>query len=290
MNRIMRMAAGAVFSLALLAGVAPSRAADAPKAKKVVLVAGTPSHGRGEHEFNAGTILMKKCLDQTPGIDAQIYLNGWPKDPAAFDGADSIVLYMDGGAGHPVIQADHLQKMGELMAKGVGLVCLHYAVEVPKDKGGPEYLKWIGGYYETDYSINPHWTADLVLNHDHPVMRGVEEDKILDEWYYNMRWPEDLKNVIPVLKGTPPDVTRKTPASKANPGRIETLAWAIERPDGGRGFGFTGGHFHKNWANENFRRLVLNAILWSAKAEVPAEGVQSKLTEEELKANLDQKK
>ncbi len=68
------------------------------------------------------------------------------------------------------------------------------------------------------------------------------------------------------------------------------MAWAFERPDGGRGFGFTGGHFHKNWGNENFRKIVLNAILWTAKMEVPTGGVSCQLTLEELKANLDPKK
>ena len=63
----------------------------------------------------------------------------------------------------------------------------------------------------------------------------------------------------------------------------------MERPDGGRGFGFTGGHFHDNWANENYRRVVLNAILWVAKVDVPQDGVQSSVSDELLNANLDPK-
>ncbi|MCX6917466.1 MAG: hypothetical protein NT167_31270, partial [Verrucomicrobia bacterium] len=58
---------------------------------------------------------------------------------------------------------------------------------------------------------------------------------------------------------------------------------------GGRGFGFTGGHFHRNWANDNYRKVVLNAILWTAKVEVPANGVECKITEESLRQNLDKK-
>ena len=64
----------------------------------------------------------------------------------------------------------------------------------------------------------------------------------------------------------------------------------FERPDGGRGFGFTGGHFHANWGNDDFRKTVLNALLWIAKADVPAAGVQSMVTGEELKQNLDKGK
>ena len=51
---------------------------------------------------------------------------------------------MDGGGGHPIIQKDHLDKIQKLMDKGVGLVCLHYAVEVPKGTPGDKFLDWIG--------------------------------------------------------------------------------------------------------------------------------------------------
>lgn len=65
--------------------------------------------------------------------------------------------------------------------------------------------------------------------------------------------------------------------------------WAVERRHGGRGFGFTGGHFHDNWGNDQFRKTVLNAFLWLAKAEVPQGGVESKVTQADLDANLDPK-
>jgi hypothetical protein len=68
------------------------------------------------------------------------------------------------------------------------------------------------------------------------------------------------------------------------------MMWAVERPDGGRGIGFTGGHWHRNWAIDDFRRLVLNAILWTAKVEVPDSGVVSQpVTEAQLNENLDPK-
>src|SRR5678815_3286816 len=58
-------------------------------------------------------------------------------------------------------------------------------------------------------------------------------------------------------------------------GRDETMLWVFERKGGGRGFGFTGGHTHANWGNDNQRKVVLNALLWIAKVEVPRYGVQS---------------
>ena len=65
--------------------------------------------------------------------------------------------------------------------------------------------------------------------------------------------------------------------------------WCTERADGGRGVGFTGGHFHKNWEDENFRKIVLNAMLWITKIEVPEGGVTSSVTAEDMAANLDAK-
>jgi hypothetical protein len=94
------------------------------------------------------------------------------------------------------------------------------------------------------------------------------------------------------LRALPPDDIRArgTPASKMYPGRVETLAWAFDRPDGGRSFGFTGAHFHRNWADEDFRRVVVNAILWSAKIEVPEGGAKVDLDSADLNKNLDLKK
>ena len=104
---------------------------------KIVLIAGKPSHGPGQHEFNAGTLLLEKCLRQNKGVETVVVKGGWPEDENVFDGARAIVLYMDGGDRHPLIQGSRLETMRKLMGKGVGLACLHYAVEVPKDKGGP---------------------------------------------------------------------------------------------------------------------------------------------------------
>ena len=72
---------------------------------------------------------------------------------------------------------------------------------------------------------------------------------------------------------------------------ITELDMSFERPGGGRGFGFTGAHFHKNWAHDDFRKTVLNAIVWTANIEVPKNGVPSKTpTQEELDANQDEPK
>ena len=268
--------------------------------KKIILVAGGASHGSGDHEHRAGCLLFQACLDQVPGIKTEVYSGGWVPDVKVFDGADAIVIYSDGGGGHPFIQQNRLQVLGDLMKKGVGLGCVHYAVEVPKEKGGKEWLDWIGGYFETFWSVNPFWEADFKTIPEHPVTRGVKPFKQRDEWYYHMRFQPEMKGVTPILTAVPPDSTRGRPgqndAHGGNPevqkhmGEPEHLLWVYERPDGGRGFGFTGGHSHKFWANDSYRKAVLNSILWIAKAEVPANGVDTPVAPELLSGNQDKKK
>jgi hypothetical protein len=259
-----------------------------PSLAKIVLVAGHPSHGPGEHEFFAGCALLMKLLKQTPGVFPVMVRKDWPTNPDTFKNAKAVVFFMDGGGGHPVTQGDHPQTVQKLIDAKVGFVNLHYAVEYDK-KHRDKLFAWLGGYYETGFSTNPHWNADFKALPEHPITRGVKPFALRDEWYYNMRFAPDMKGVTPILKGTPPDSTRGTPDAKAHPGREEIAAWAFERPDGGRSFGFTGAHFHKNWGDENFRRVVVNAILWSAGLEVPKEGAKVDLDPADLKKNLDRK-
>jgi len=272
----------AVVGLLFLACLAAS-AAD----KKIVLVAGSHSHGSGSHEFRAGCLLLQQCLKGVRGVNAVVVTNGWPKDLSVFDGAAAILIYADGGDGHPFIAPERLQVIDALMKKGVGLGAAHYGVEVPKNKGGQEFLRWIGGYFEMFWSVNPHWDANFTALPKHPITRGVKTFKINDEWYYHMRFPEGMKGVTPILTAIPPENTRGAPGANSshggNPevqkhkGEPEHVMWAIERPDGGRGFGFTGGHFHWNWGQNDFRKLVLNAIVWTAGIEVPPGGAASEL-------------
>src|SRR5437868_7372057 len=72
--------------------------------KKLVLIAGKPSHPPRMHEFNAGVQLLSKCLRDVSAVKTEIVFNGWPKDEKVFDSADAVVFYMDGGAKHEVVQ------------------------------------------------------------------------------------------------------------------------------------------------------------------------------------------
>jgi len=279
----------------LLGGLGSGLAAD----KKILLIAGRPSHGPGDHEFRAGSLLLQKCLNKIKGIIAEVHDFGWPKDDAAFESIDGVLIYADGGGGHPAIQKDRAKLMDSLAKKGVGIGCAHYGVEVPKGDPGNYMQDWIGGYYEHAFSVNPMWAPDFKTFPKHPIARGVKPFKVVDEWYFNMRFRKDgIGKITPILVATPSDKVRNGPYVwpkgpykhvQAEKGRPETMMWSYIRKNGGRGFGFTGGHKHLNWGNDNFRKAVLNGLLWIAKAKVPKNGVQSSVSAEELKQNLDPK-
>lgn len=264
------------------------------KGKKVVVVAGRQSHGPGDHEFFAGSAILCDLLKQN-GVWPVMVRDGWPKNEKVFDGAAAFVFYMDGRGGHPVVQKDRLQFLQKYIDQGVGWVNLHYAVDYDP-KHGETVVGWLGGYYDARISTNPHWDADIRSLPKHPIARGVKPFKIRDEWYFNMRWVGDApdvsgaKNVTPILQAIPPDNVRGTADAKRHLGRLETVAWAYERADGGRAFGFTGGHSHRNWGDENFRRVVVNAILWAAKVDVPEGGAKVEFDPIDLNRNLDRKK
>ena len=265
------------------------------ESKKIVFVAGPPSHGYGSHEHHAGCLLLAQCLREAlPSVETVVYQGGWPTDPHAFDNAKAIVVYADGGGGNPINA--HLEQVEALTKKGVGLACLHYAVQVDDAQARKCFADWIGGYFEIHWSVNPTWKAEFKQFPDHPVTRGLVPFTIEDEWYYHMRFRPDLEGVTPLLSAVPPNETRQgpdgpfsgNPTVRAGVGMIEHVAWARQRSDGGRGFGFTGGHWHWNWAHDQFRKLVLNGIAWTAGLEIPPDGIPSRTPSlEDLEANQD---
>ncbi len=276
---------------------------------KLVFIAGKPSHPPGMHEFHAGTILLTQCLKDVPNLVVDRHDQGWVTDEATFNDADAVVIYADGGAKHPAIQGNHLDTLRKLIAKGVGFGCMHYGVEILADNGGKEFQEWTGGFYENLFSCNPMWDAHYTTLPQHPVTSGVKPFNTLDEWYIHMHFrpafghgtepvQDGPAKFVPILVSAPSDATRDGPyvAPKgpyphiqAEKGKPETMMWTIERPDGGRGFGFTGGHYHKNWGNDDVRKVVLNALVWVTKLDVPADGIASHVTEEDLAKNLDVK-
>ncbi|MGB7347517.1 MAG: PVC-type heme-binding CxxCH protein, partial [Pirellulaceae bacterium] len=247
--------------------------------KNVLMIAGARSHNYGAHEHYAGLKILEEAIESsTDDVDVTV-IKGWPTDSALVDSADTIVIYCDGGKRHTAM--DHRDELKKRLAEGCGLVCIHYAVEMVPGEPGDDWVEMLGGHFEIHWSVNPHWDADFVSLPQHPITRGVKPFKTNDEWYFHMRFSEAGK-VTPILAAPAPLATmqRGDGTHSGNPdvrksvekGEQQVVAWAFDRPDGGRSFGFTGGHFHWNWANDDMLRLVSNAIRWTAGDEIEPTG------------------
>ncbi len=283
-------------SLTLLLVIFISSTSISEAKKQILFIAGKPSHGNGEHEFRAGCMLLAKALNES-GLDleAKVHFYGWPEDESILEGVDACIIYADAGG-----------KFGEKYAvldkhikAGMGIMFMHYGVHPKKNIGEKYFSKWIGGYMETGWSVNPHWIADITPREGHSVSYGINSPfSAYDEFYWNMRFPtkeqcdccKPLATAIPTPEKVIRYISLWNKHGEATFNTKQALMWCRD-PDpkeGGRGIGFVGGHYHRNWAINDFRQLVLNAIVWLARAEVPEGGVVSKeITQEELNKNLD---
>ncbi|MDB5320716.1 MAG: Trehalose utilization [Phycisphaerales bacterium] len=273
----------------------PLSAADAPPPpKKIVLIAGKKSHGpegNGIHDYNWSARLLKTALDRSnvkDQINVEVHLNGWPKDDKSLANAATIMIISDGRDGDKYSEALHLESpervaaVQKLMDNGVGLVLLHFATFAP-DQYAKECFEWTGGYFDWEENGQRKWYSNIttldnaevqLAAPDHPISRGVKPFRMKEEFYYNIRFAEDDKSLTPLLT---------VPALKGREKNGNTVAWCRERTDKGRGFATTCGHFYDNWKNDDFRKLVLNALAWTAHVEVPKGGIDSQFpTREEI--------
>jgi type 1 glutamine amidotransferase len=284
-----------------LGGLLSPNITTAADTTEIVFLAGQKSHGYGAHEHRAGSMLLAKLLNESDlNVNASVVTEGrLPEPGSSASDPDAIVMFCDGQGKH--IGKAHRAVIQKWVDAGVGVSCLHYGVEVEPDVLGKEFLDWIGGYFEVEWSVNPHWTPEFDEFPDHPITNGVKPFSIRDEWYYHMRFQPEMKGVTPILSALPP-IKSLTKRKNNNPGRVsnptvlakvkagekQVVAWAYERPNGGRGFGFTGGHFHLNWQHDDFRKTVLNAIAWTAHLKIPATGIVSRTpTDAEMELNQD---
>ena len=225
--------------------------------KSILFLAGKPSHGKGEHEFHdSGKLLVDALNGSGLELKATLYKDKWP-EAAALASIDALVMYSDGNGDHPAL--GHEAELKALSDRGVGIAILHYALDGEPGALNDAIQHCVGGFYDEAMSQNPLWTAKGIKLAKHPITSGVNPFELKDEWYYGI----NLGVVMPLLTVVPPQESDE-----------QALAWTFEAA-GRRGFGFTGGHYHSNWAQPDFRKLVLNGIVWTVGLEVPEGGVAS---------------
>jgi len=279
----MRCCIGSWLTLLLLA----LSAAAVPK--KIVLIAGKKSHGpEGNriHDYPWSVRLLKATLERSnvrEQVKVEMHFEGWPKNERTFEDADTIMIISDGRDGDKYEEAPHLaspervETVERQIKRGCGFVTFHFSTFAP-DAYAEQMLRWNGGYFDWETDGKAQWysaiktvEADVTLPApEHPIAQGVKPFRLKEEFYYNLRFSPGDKALTPLL------------AVQALGGREpdgNVVAWARQREDGGRGFGTTCGHFYDNWLDDDFRKLILNALVWTARLEVPEGGVESRYLE-----------
>lgn len=236
-------------------------ACSAPPAKRIVLIWTPPDHPYASHMYESECRLLAQCLNQSPGVNAVVSPDPeWPKDPALLDHAAAIVFYSR-YAGDIVLSDAHRAQFDQLMHSGAGFCAIHWATKANDPKLVPPYIDILGGAFHE----LPGWglktdTRPIIQNDpNHPISRGWTPFDLHEEWYLGTKLHDHAHALISVRIDD----------------RDQVLAWAFDRAPAvgaGRSFGATLGHFHENFTLEPFRRAIVNGILWSAHAEIPASG------------------
>ncbi|QDU59850.1 Trehalose utilization [Planctomycetes bacterium Pan216] len=284
----------------ILGGMTQAATADknATDRKKVVIIAGKKSHGpegNGIHDYPWSARLLKVMLDRSTisdQVETEFHLHGWPKDPSTLEDADTIMVISDGRDGDKYEEAPFLRSAERMkfiktqIDRGCGFLTFHFSTFAP-DSAADQVLDWTGGYFDWQgedgkrqwYSAIKTLSTDVELGSpDHPISRGLTPFRMKDEFYYNIRFRESDPRLKPIW------IVPELSGPRPNGG---VVAWAVERPQRGRGFGTTAGHFYANWKNEHFRKMILNAIAWTAGVEVPERGVDAPyLSHEEIERAL----
>jgi type 1 glutamine amidotransferase len=244
-------------------------AADVPK--KVLLVGSPPdSHPLGTHEYLPGMQILAKCLKPIAGVEATVANadGAWKEGPDLIGRADCVVILLTEGAAWLSADAARLAAVRQHARRCGGLVCVHWGMGTRESTAIESFVELFGGCHggpDRKYQVVDATVS--VADRSHPIATDVKDFKVHEEFYYKLKLHKGVK---PILR-MPID------------GEAETVAWAWERPDGGRSFGFSGLHFHENWKLPEYRRLLTQAVLWTAKVPVPSQGVRVELADADLR-------
>lgn len=255
--------------------------------KRVLIVVGPSNHPPGTHEVAAGGRLMEYSLEHAEGLDPAIdatVVIGWPEDVAVRDAADTVVFIGDEFPPHKLPESQRVMKeLGGMVSRGCGVVCIHFATGLREPDVAPDgkhpLLDWIGGYFASrcshhksiakifpEATIEPATAGDAAATH--PVLRGwkaftLDDEPYIDNYFGPPGHAERVGLIEFATSMLPPESPRR-----------QVVAWGLERPDGGRGFGIVMPHYYRNWELADLRTLILNGIVWTAGVEIPPSGVK----------------
>jgi type 1 glutamine amidotransferase len=268
----------------------------ATRAKPInlVFIAGPNDHCGDNpcHQYAQDLGYLKTCLETSGRYAVRLYVGERPP-VGSLDDVAAVVVHSSADRtlkewhglfpqnqnpdGYNADDRAFLADLETQLQRGMGLMVMHYATWVDHPEAQKRLFDWIGGYYRKGQSkvdgdaSTPGTTAPERIEPtgtNHPILNGVQTWTLEDEYYFNLHLNETAPRYTPLLKSALP----------LNGPAPHVVAWCLERPGGGRGVGFTGGHFHKSLRDVAYRTFVLNAIVWVAKGRVPPRGIHVSLS------------
>ncbi|HZU35465.1 MAG TPA: ThuA domain-containing protein, partial [Gemmataceae bacterium] len=179
-----------------------------------------------------------KLLGMADGVTAT-QVRGWPTSDD-FEKADIIVFYSD----NPGWSADRGKELDAFLARGGGLVYIHYAVD--GHNAVKEFAERIGLTWQGGKSRYRHGPQDLTFSR-HPITRNLDRLKLMDESYWQL--VGDPRRVHLLATGVEEKAT-------------QPLLWVREQ---GRSRVFVSIPGHYTWTFDDplFRVLLLRGIAWT---------------------------
>jgi len=272
MKRTREIAGVLALALLVVASLPCSAAAPRPEVKRLTLLGQKRDHPEGRHEYMAGLRILRKCLRDVPGLEVRIVAadEPWPEGPRVIRQSDGVVLYLGEGAKWFQAAPDRLAALRELARRGGGIVGLHWSIGAKEAQYVEVCLELLGACHGGPDRRYVVMEGDVrVVDRNHPVTAGIADFRIHNEFYFKLKLARQ-GTVRPLLQ-------------VRIEGGPETVAWAYQRPDGGRSFGFGGMDEHRNWGVEAYRRLAVQAILWTLDLPAPKQGLRLDVSKDDLK-------
>jgi hypothetical protein len=252
-----------------------------PEGGRIVLLAGRMKGAdrTGHHDYLAGCALLASLLRRT-GVEVTAVREGWPDDERILDAARSLVFYTRGAGKQEFLgSAQRVERLQELVDRGVGIVMIHQALSYPPE-WADRALQWLGGAHLGGRSGRGHWWTHHRDFPEHPTTRGVLPWRIRDGWLNGIEFADAGRGIVPLVW------SGRRHRGSSEGGTADVVGWAYERPGGGRSFCFTGLDAHSAWSRPGVRRLLVNGILWSAGLDVPAAGAECSVSRSDLRGYL----
>lgn len=279
-SEILSLALGLMLLLNPVTSPGEETGSATPRPKRVLLLGQKPdSHPKATHEYMAGIRLIARYLQKRPGINVVVIRadDPWTDGPELLDGADGAILFLSEGAKWVSAEQSRLAAFERLAKRSGGLSAIHWGLGTKAPEPVPAFVNLFGGCHggpDRKYKVDRFRMS--VVSGDLPITAGITPFEVHDEVYYELKFPSQRSEEADA-------VTAIVPLLKANgPGVDHPVSWAWQRPDGGRSFGFTGLHFHENWNLLQYRRLIIQGILWTLNEPIPATGLDLPLNDGDL--------